>query len=254
MNDIGHNNPPTDEDILRDTLVENNVDLVDRVEALMDSMTRTPAVVGADNAGAVGDFIKQLSAANKEATARRVATKEPYLAGGRVVDGFFKGLGGKVEDAKKDMEARLNIHLRVVAAEERAAREEEASIQREEAERAAKEAADKAAAMVTDADVDAAVEAETNAAQAAADSAKAAAEATAKAADLSRTRGDHGSVSSLRTFWTFSDVERATIDLEVLRHHIPEEALEKAVRSFVKAGGRELAGARIFEDTKTVVR
>ena len=220
MNDIGHNNPPTDEDILRDTLVENNVDLVDRVEALMDSMTRTPAVVGADNAGAVGDFIKQLSAANKEATARRVATKEPYLAGGRVVDGFFKGLGGKVEDAKKDMEARLNIHLRVVAAEERAAREEEASIQREEAERAA----------------------------------KAAAEATAKAADLSRTRGDHGSVSSLRTFWTFSDVERATIDLEVLRHHIPEEALEKAVRSFVKAGGRELAGARIFEDTKTVVR
>tara|TARA_R110000868_G_scaffold350642_4_gene611924 strand:+ start:639 stop:1226 length:588 start_codon:yes stop_codon:yes gene_type:complete len=195
MNDIGHNNPPTDENILRDTLVENNVDLVDRVEALMDSMTRTPAVVGADNAGAVGDFIKQLSAANKEATARRVATKEPYLAGGRVVDGFFKGLGGKVEDAKKDMEARLNIHLRVVAAE-----------------------------------------------------------ATAKAADLSRTRGDHGSVSSLRTFWTFSDVERATIDLEVLRHHIPEEALEKAVRSFVKAGGRELAGARIFEDTKTVVR
>ena len=38
------------------------------------------------------------------------------------------------------------------------------------------------------------------------------------------------------------------------RPHIPRDAIDKAVRAYVKAGGRELVGARIFENTKSVVR
>ena len=63
-----------------------------------------------------------------------------------------------------------------------------------------------------------------------------------------------GSVSSLRTFWDFADLDPDMLDLEALRHHFPAEAREKAVRSFIKAGGRELRGVTIYESTTSVVR
>lgn len=76
----------------------------------------------------------------------------------------------------------------------------------------------------------------------------------AKAADLSRVRGEHGSVSSLREFWTFRNLNRAALDLEQLRQHIAETALETAIRSFIEAGGRKLPGVEIFHDTGTTTR
>ena len=78
-----------------------------------------------------------------------------------------------------------------------------------------------------------------------------------KAADMSRSRSDLGAVSSLHTFWDHTPVDkdcpdpvdRDKIDLEPLRGHLGMEALDKAVRSFVKAEGRRLRGVRIFENT-----
>jgi hypothetical protein len=70
------------------------------------------------------------------------------------------------------------------------------------------------------------------------------------AADLSRTRGDYGSVSTLVTHWTFANLDRSKLALEPLRQHIPTDALEQAVRSFIKAGGHELDGVDIIEDTR----
>ena len=78
--------------------------------------------------------------------------------------------------------------------------------------------------------------------------------ADANQAELSRTRGELGSVSSLRTDWVHDSVDRSALDLEALRQHIPADALDTAIRSFVRAGGRTLRGARIFEQTPTVVR
>ena len=49
-------------------------------------------------------------------------------------------------------------------------------------------------------------------------------------------------------------LDRETIDLEALRPHLPTQALEQAVRSFIRAGGRKLEGVRIFENTGTTVR
>lgn len=72
--------------------------------------------------------------------------------------------------------------------------------------------------------------------------------AAGKPAALARTRGDRGSVSTLQVRWTGAMTSRAALDLEALREHLPEDALEQAIRSFVAAGGRELRGARIFED------
>ena len=52
----------------------------------------------------------------------------------------------------------------------------------------------------------------------------------------------------------FDEIDRASLDLEALRVHIPADGLETAVRSFLKAGGRELRGTRIFETTVATVR
>lgn len=78
--------------------------------------------------------------------------------------------------------------------------------------------------------------------------------ATGSAADLSRVRGEAGSVSSLRTFKNFRSLDRKTLDLEALRSHIPLSAYETAVRSFIDAGGTELRGVEIFDDTGTTTR
>lgn len=72
-------------------------------------------------------------------------------------------------------------------------------------------------------------------------------------ADFSRTRGD-SSMASITEKWVGRVEDRAAIDLEALREHLPFDALEQAVQSFVNAGGRELKGAYIYQDLKAVVR
>ncbi len=71
---------------------------------------------------------------------------------------------------------------------------------------------------------------------------------------MSRQRSDYGAVASLRRFWDMDDLDRETLDLATLRPFLPLDALEKAVRAFIKSGGRELKGVRIFENTATSVR
>lgn len=79
----------------------------------------------------------------------------------------------------------------------------------------------------------------------------------AKAADMSRSRSDRGSLSSLHTFWThrpkdpgcLDKVDRGKVDITALRPHLSMECLEKAVDSYVAAGGRKLRGVTIFEAT-----
>ncbi len=125
-----------------------------------------------------------------------------------------------------------------------------------EAENRRQDAARAAAAQET-ADLEAAVAAQKVADQAAADAVKAQRNTNAKAADMSRSRSDYGAVSSLHTFWDHkpedaacSDpVDRGKVDLEPLRPYLNMDALDKAVKALVKAGGRELRGQIIFENT-----
>ncbi len=252
---IGDNMPPPDADPLRDRLTTDYVDQIERRDELLAGAERVPEDIENEaTAQKTGDFIKQLSGAAKNANASRIAEKEPYLAGGRGVDGFFKAITEPLADAKKDIESRLNIFLRAKAVAERRAREEVERQAREAAAKAAKEAADRIAALKDEEDLEAAIAAEEIAKHAEADRLKAAKEAEANQAEMSRTRGDYGSVASLRTFMDFKDMDRAKLDLEALRQHLNQDALEKAVRSYVKAGGRELAGVTIFENSQAVVR
>lgn len=69
-----------------------------------------------------------------------------------------------------------------------------------------------------------------------------------------QTRGEYGSVTSSSRRWTFRDLDPAAIDLEVLRPFLSVEALEKALRAFIRGGGRTIKGAVIFESKAAVVR
>lgn len=251
---LGDNRPPSDAEILQSKLADQHVRLTGRRDELLAAAGRAPETIEDDEtAGRVADFIKQLMAAHKATEAARVAEKEPFLAASRTVDGFFKKITDPLADWKKKIETRLTVWQRKKADAERKAREETERKAREEAARAAKEAAERAAALNTESDLDRAIEAEDAAKKAEGAAALATKAADAGAADLSRTRGDFGAVASLRTTWTFDEMDRAALDLETLRQHFPQDGLEKAVRSYIKAGGRELRGVRIFADEHAVV-
>jgi len=250
---IGHNSGDAAQQI-RENLDTKHADILRRKAELLEACDRAPVTINDDDtAGKVGDFVKQIAACIKTADGARVTEKEPFLAGGRTVDGYFKGITDPLDKAKTVVQGRITDYLRRKADAERRQREEAARIEREEAERKRKEAEAAAAALQDQQSLDSAIVAEQIAKQAAADAAAADKAANANAAELSRTRGDYGSVASLVTFWDFKDLDRDRIDLQALRHHLPADAIEKAVRSFIKSGGRTLPGVTIFENTKARV-
>lgn len=252
---LGHNQPPSDALILAEQLPELEGELLNRRDELLASVSRAPKEIRDDvTAGRVADLIRLVAACVKAAETRRVGTKEPYLAAGRSVDGFFRGITEPLARAKTDVERKLTLYQREVAEAERRRREEVARQEREEAERQRREAEAAAAAVATEADVDDAISAGELARQREADAIAAQRAAEAKPAELSRQRSDFGAVASLRRFWDVDDLERDKLDLETLRPFLPLDALEKAVRGFVRSGGRELRGCRIFENTATSVR
>ncbi len=254
VSNIGHNKPPGD--VLTERLTSDHHDLLKRAADLLAAVDRVPDVIETDeSAGKVADFIKQLQACIKNAEATRVEEKEPYLEGSRRVDAFFKvQVGEPIAKAKAMVNQRLTVYQRKVAAEEKARREEEERLAREEANRLRREAEEKAAALREEHDLQSAITAEEEAKVAEAAAAKAEKIAAEKPADMSRSRGQFGSVASLKTVWSFTDLDRSNLDLEALRSHLPLSGLQQAVRSYVKAGGRELNGVKIFEDTVSTVR
>ena len=255
MNDMmGHNAPEAAVPIQSD-LAERYGEVTARAAQLIDAAQRVPEAIEDDElAGKVGDFIKQITACMKNAEAARVKEKEPHLAAGRSVDAWFKKITDSLDATKRIIEKRLTAFLRVKEEAARRERERTAAEEREAARRAAEAAAAAEAAITSAKTLGEAIEAEDAARKAAADAEAAKKASEVKAAELSRSRGDMGSVASLRTFWDFADLDRAALDLEKLRQHLPADALEKAVRSYIKAGGRELRGVRIFENTQAAVR
>lgn len=268
------NFPPPDADPLRDRLSMDYGTQVERAKALIEAAAAVPDPTDDDMAGALGDQAVQIAAHIKLMGTTHSSEKEPYLRNGRTVDNFFfpwcGDKTGKLVLAVNKLRARATVYASAKAARLKREAEEAARIQREEAARLAAEAAARdaeARRLAAEAEARAAetrasaslasqAAAETRASadlmdQAVAVEAEAAkAEqvvAVSKPAAFGKTRGDLGSLTTINTQWTFADLRRDALDLEPLRQHLPAEALEKAVRAFVKAGGRELRGVRIYE-------
>lgn len=243
---IGHNKPP-----LRDLLTDSHSALIHRVTQLNAAFSRAPETVGDDDTqGKMGDYIKALTSCTKALEAARVAEKEPFLSASREVDGFFKQFTDGLGKIKATIERRVTVYLTAKAAEERRRRE---AVEREAREAANKALAEAQAAEAANrkAEADVALDRAT-AAEAVA--AKAEQAVYAKPAEMARTRGEMGSLSTLRTTWEAEIIDTAKIPLETIRAFIPRDAIEKGVKGFVRAGGRELSGVRIFEQSTAVVR
>lgn len=256
---IGDNLPPAEADPLRDRLIESYADRAKRCDELLAGCERFPAVIAdEETAKRAGDFsVKQVAAWLKDWEASRVSEKDPFLKAGRTVDGYFENTAGPLVAAKKTVDAARKKY-----ADEKSARElkirQEAERAAREAARAAEKAAAEAEAKIREAkDLDAAIEAEERAAAARAAAEAAAKAAQAKPAELSRTRGDHGSVTSLKSFPDFKDLNRAMLDLERLRQHFSIDHIETALRSFCRANAEDirknaitLNGVTLFVNTR----
>ena len=258
---LGDNQPPEDADPVRDRLTENYAELIARHSYLLASEAeRVPEVIEDDEtAKDVSDYEGDLAKCLKALEGARVNEKEPFLTAGRAVDGFFQKLAGSLGGAKTMANDALTVYGRKKRDAERKRRQEEERLAREEAERARQEseAADRVAMEAqegTDRALDTAIEAEDKAEQARADLVKAERATEASAAEMSRSRSDKGTGFGLVTFWDYRALNRRIIDLEKLRQHLPEDAIISAVKSYIKAGGRELTGVEIFENTRNRTR
>ncbi len=150
---IGHNRPDTIA-VLTGELPEANIDLMHRAAELVESCTRMPSKIDDDaTSSAMVDQRTLLSSALKEIEARRKRAKQPYLDGGKAVQGFFTSIAEPLVEFVKQIDVLQTLYLRFKADMERKRREEDA--------RVANEAAEKLAAQVnSEGDLNAAVAAE----------------------------------------------------------------------------------------------
>jgi len=233
---LGHN-VQSPINTLRAELEQDNIPLLKRRDDLLAASERMPKeVLDDEEAGRVSDQIKQLKACAKDAESRRVGEKAPHMALAHAVDGFFNGIKLPLAEAAETALTILGVYQRQRESEKRNARikaEQEATAVAEQ----------KALDITDDVSLEIAVEA-------AVQQQKAHEAAAVNAAELSRTRGDYGSVASLRT----------TFDFEVLDiSKVPEAYImvnEKVVRAAIrgKNGLRQIDGLRIFSRKDAVVR
>lgn len=141
-------------------------------------------------AGDFGGARGMMGAFLSECTTQRTSEKKPFLDGGRAVDAFFATLTDPISRCQADVRAKMTAFASELEVKRRAAAEAEAA--RLAAEAAA--AQDRAIETMEETDLEDAAEASQ-----AAEAAQAQAEATP--AQLSRVRGDMGTLVSLRTRW-----------------------------------------------------
>lgn len=240
-------NPET----MRDILGDENADLIRRCDELVAAAERAPKECNDDQTSSkLSDFIKQIDACAKMAERRRVDTKEPALAATRAIDGYFKPISEKLVKLRAGVLRPLEAYLQRKAAEEQRRRNEEAARSVAEAKKA-EQVAVQSIGTAPRATVDTNFDAAAQATQVAEDAAAAAA---AKPADMGRTRGDYGSVATLRQSWDFEVSNYDVVPLEVLRPFLGQDAIDKAIRAFIRAGNRELAGVKIFQRTDATIR
>lgn len=246
---IGGNNPP-----LPELLSEQYKELLADAETLLGSAARAPVKIEDDDVlGKVGRLVVKLRDIKSRAKTAHKIEKDPHLTAGRQVDAFFNPMmadNGRLDSAIKGLERNQGVYIRAKEDAIRKAERERAA----EAEAAAQALLRTAERAEDRGDIDGAREALDQAAVADTAAQAATMKAEAKPADVVRTYTSTGNVVSSQEKWDFEILNRAEIPLDVIRSWLPSDAIEKAVRAYVKSGGRELKGVRIYEDRKVVNR
>lgn len=256
------------------------------VASLLEEARAIPKVIEDDaTKGTVTSLIKRLRDTSKALGAFHEKEKQPYLRGGQAVDQFFFGLIDKLAKRSKAnnpgaadvLNARLTDYDNRKLAEEQQRRHREAV----EAQRVAREAQEKAAREAREAEearqaaerarkpehietkTDAAKVAEVLADEAKVDAIVANARAEeayvgtlARPADIMRTRGDDGTLSTMGQEKYAELVDRDLLDRNALWAFIPIKALESALTQWAKSTDyrQTMPGANVGRRNKSVVR
>lgn len=266
----------------------------DIVQSLLDEaskLMRDPAtgeiapIPDDDTKGKVASLIKRMRDTAKALAAFHGKEKQPYFRGGQAVDQYFFGMIDKL--ARRDKKNRPGAadvlgqmltdydnrklaeeqERRRLAAAEAARVEREAREKREREERAAEEArlaaerarkpetkaAKEEVAQVAEEHASAARVEETVAAQQAQ---AAAIDTYRKPADIMRTRGDDGTLSTMGTEKYAEITDRTLLDLAKLGPYIPLDGLQKALNAWAKATDyrEEMPGAAVGRRNKSLVK
>jgi hypothetical protein len=239
---VGDNRPPL---VTLDQLKVDFAHVEKGIAELEAEAAKLPPVAeDSEDMELVTAFAGKLIKAAKRCEAIRNEQNRPHIDAQNINNDFFtRDLIRRLDAAKTKIEIIGKAYLKKKAAREQAIRDEQAA--------EARKKADAAAALVANAvkagDVVTATVAVAQSNAATDVAAKATAAAAAPTSSLASTTTDAGN-ATLVDNWVFADLDVNTIDLEVLRPFFAQAAIEQALRQYIKAGRREIAGARIFND------
>jgi len=242
---IGHNNPPTEAEILKQRLnaYEEEADRFKNLQAY-----EVPSDIEDDKeAGRVTDYIKSCRDLKTAIDKIHKAEKEPFLLAGREADQWKRAYQEQIEQLVNNASKPVLAWNKKKEEAERKRQFEIAERARIEAEKLQEEALQHEQAGIADTAselMDMAVQEQTKSDMI---SANAATNITG------RSRGTF-SASSNRKPWTGSLESRAALDLEALRNYFSDAELERTIKAAVRDGARSIRGATIFQEEKLSVR
>lgn len=245
---IGHNSGD-----LPTVMATRYTELTKRRDQLLSSMARVPVVIESDEVQKkVSDLAVMIAECIKQSEAAREAEKAPFLEGGRAVDGFFTGtIKEPLDEARKKLLRLGGEYLRKKKEDELAARQKEID-EAAERSRAALEAAEslekKGHAALSEKLLNEAAASEVTALAGERELQK------ATAGDLVRTRSSMGALSTLKESWVCQSYLRDVVDLEKLRPHLGDDAIRKAIASWIKANKSALEADEVKLNGATIVK
>lgn len=240
----GNNNPPSLEEILRD----RHAPLIESVEAMKKKLKGLPKVVSTEKESErVINVVVEAGKVIKAVEAARTEEVEPHLRASQEINRTFNvGLRDALAPIIAEAKRLNDAFLAEKARREREEQKKAADLLRDQAEAAAKaaqEAEDAGRNRVADVQMSAAAALEQQA-----DAADA--RASSSSTNLSKTVTASGAKASVSMEWKAVDVNRETIDLAALRPFLSDEAIDKALVAYIKAGRRSIVGATIKEVPK----
>jgi hypothetical protein len=234
--DRHHNQPPLEERLVMEFEDELRDDkLIDRINQIVASAGRAPAIDSAGVAGQVGDLIALARTCRKEVEARRENHNRPLLTAQRALKGRADALLAPMDAAINRVKGVLDAFMAEEArkaAEARAEAERQARLAREAAEQAAREAIANneptpppAPPVIEPARVEQPV-----------------------------ARGDLGARVGTRTVWRHRIESVRQLPDAILKNERVIEALDKVVAAQIRGGARVIKGVTIWDEQVADVR
>lgn len=182
------------------------------IAALEKTQAAYPRIDDDEALGLAAENMRMAAALNRTGEDRRKEHKEPFLSGGRTVDGWFKTWGTPLLRAMEPVQATMNDYGARKLAQQQAEALAAKRLADAEAERAAEVAAEALRNNRPD-EASAALDQVTDAAEAAE---RADDRVNARPADLTRTHGAYGAVASVRQVWGWEVSDLAAVPREYL--------------------------------------